>query len=89
MGLGAGGHFSISMKSKVSLVCRTVDLLRLLAVYLFTGVQQPYSSAPCVPSDKKGFKRSLSFGATPNQGRPNCVTVRPCKKCSCNIKCVV
>ena len=43
------------------------------------GVQQPYSSAICMPLDKKGFKRSLSFGATPNQGRPSCVTVRPCK----------
>eukprot|EP00731_Ephydatia_muelleri_P029735 Em0021g258a len=46
--------------------------------YEVKGVQQPYSSAMCVPSDKKGFKRSLSFGgATPNQGRPSCVTVRP------------
>ena len=55
------------------------------------GVQQPYSSAMCVPSDKKGFKRSLSFGgATPNQGRPSCVTVRPCKtSCSWQQQCAV
>lgn len=46
--------------------------------YEVKGVQQPYSSAMCVSSDKKGFKRSLSFGATPNQSRPSGgVTVRP------------
>ena len=60
---------------------RTVNIVNFTHL-LFSGVQQPYSSALCVPTDKKGFKRSLSFGATPTQNRPSCVTVRPCKKSS-------